>query len=192
MPDLPCRLIIVVGVPSGGTSAATGTLTKNGFWNRAADHKFFEDGQIAKLFRSRIFELPHRPEFPKTIHDFAYYCFKYKQEALDYGFDKAVVKMPWFPLWEPDLLIRPHGVELEPLLVWRDPDETERSLTRRGMAKPDPHWFAHLGQERVMDLHMRFNWPLWEFSKTASVADLERLLGVNLGKKHFDGTLVRG
>jgi hypothetical protein len=192
MPDLPCRLIAVVGVPSGGTSAATGTLTKNKFYNRAHDHRFFEDGQIAKLFRSRIFELPHRPEFPKTIHDFAYYMFKYKQEAIDAGFDRAVVKLPWFPLWEPELLIRPCGVEIEPLLVWRDPDETMRSLARRGMAKPDPHWFAHLGQERVMELHINYDWPLWEFGKTASVIYLEKALGVNLPKKHFDNTLVRG
>lgn len=192
MPDLPCRLVAVVGVPSGGTSAATGTLTKNGFWNRAATHKFFEDGQIAKLFRGRIFELPHRPAFPKTHHDFAYYCFKYKQEALDAGFDKAVVKFPWFPLWEPELLCNPFGVEIEPLLVWRDPDETVRSLTRRGMAKPDPDWFGRLGQERVVDLHMEYGWPMWEFGKTADVAELEALVRTELPKKHFDKTLVRG
>jgi len=193
MADLPCRLIVVVGVPAGGTSATTGTLTKNGYWNRAKESSpFFETSCAAGNTTAGMFAFPTRALAPIDLYRTAQYFYHYKREAIAAGFDRAVVKMAWGPLFQPEIF-GPNRLDVvvEPLLVYRDPVTNARSMAKRNMGKGQHVWLAKIGQQRILELHKEFGWPLFTFGQEASHADLEAAVGHNLPTPYFDPDRVR-
>lgn len=191
--DLPCRMIVVVGCASGGTSATTGTLTKNGYYNRGAKSTVFETSCVAKICRcSALFGPPSRATTPEDILEAAQYFYDYKAEAIANGFNRAVVKMPWSPLWEPEILgPNPLGVKVDPLLVYRDVDSHVMSMKKRLMGGKDPESLSRRGQDRILVLHDTLGWPMFVFGRSSSHADLERAVGHPLPVRHFDPARVK-
>ena len=191
--DLPCRMVVVVGCPSGGTSATTGTLTKNGYYNRGNNGPYFETPTVAPHTRSNgMFGPKTRETTQDDIEEAAKFFLAYKQEAIDRGLDKAVVKMPWSPLWEPEIF-GPNslGVIVEPLLVYRDPRSHVKSMKKRFMGGKDPESLSRRGQERILELHRTLGWPIFVFGRASSHEDLERAIGHPLPVRYFNPLEVR-
>lgn len=194
--DLPCRLVIVIGSHSGGTSAATGVLTKNGFYNQTKTGSFEASLPFVHLFRGPWYHQPRRPIIEQDYDDFARWARRYKDTALQEGFDKAVQKWPNNPIWIPELLQGHCGISVCPLLVWRDPKKCAASIERRwGYNRLRSHLkdngydsildMAKARQDRILELHDLYGWPLWRFSADATQTELEKLLGVPLPVQHF-------
>ena len=191
--DLPCRMIVVVGCPSGGTSATTGTLTKNGYYNRGSDAPYFETSSVGPLCRSRnLFGEKTRETTQDDIEEAAKFFLDYKREAIEHGHDKAVVKIAWSPLWEPEIF-GPNalGVVVEPLLVYRDPKSHVKSMKKRFMGGKDPDSLSKRGQDRILELHRTLGWPMFIFGRSSSHEDLELAIGHPLPVRYFNPLQVK-
>jgi len=195
--DLPCRLIFVVGMPSGGTSATAGTLVKNGFWCSTGERHNFEQPEIIGSLKGPFpgYNCWSRPDLQVTSHDryrAAMTFRRYKQRALTSGFDKAVAKVPGISIWVPEMFINlPLGVTVEPLLVYRDPAACAASTADRFPKLPYPEKLAEDGQAEILRLHEAYGWPMWRFGKDADINELGALLGVDLTQPHYDANVVR-
>lgn len=198
--DLPCRLVLIVGMPSGGTSATAGTLTRNGFYNRGDVKKTEEWGgqsgfetTLPVNICANIWAEPYREILPCDVYRIAQWAKAYKQEALDNGFDKAVAKQAGSIIYMAESYFGPNqlGVKIEPLLVWRDPDACAASIRKRFSQVGAPKVVARYGQAKILRLHETYGWPMWRFGKGAKVEELEELLGVDLSEQHFDAGIVR-
>jgi hypothetical protein len=184
-------MIVVVGVPSGGTSATTGTLTKNGYYNRGADNPFFETSHNLPAYPT-MFQFPTRQLMPADLFTIAKYFYNYKKEAIENGYDRAVIKLAWGALFQPEIFGENRlGVMVESLLVHRDPKTNAQSMHDRKMGKEQHEWLAKIGQERVLKLHEKFGWPLFTFGQEALHADLEAAVGHELPTPYFDPDRVR-
>jgi len=194
--DLPCRLIFVIGMPSGGTSATAGTLVKNGFWsekpteafeNSAAYRVISEPFVGGGVFSRPKIEVSHFTRY-KAAREFR----RYKKAALDAGHDRAVMKVPGLSIWVPRLVTDlPLGVTVEPLLVHRDPAACAASIANRFPKVPYSEKLAEDGQAEILRLHETYGWPMWRFGKNADVGELGALLGVDLTEPHYDANVVR-
>ena len=185
--DLLCRMVVVVGCPSGGTSAVTGTLTKNGYYNRGHKSPYFETGCAGKNMRAQMWGFPTRKAMVHDLHGVKKYFHAYTKEAVEAGFERAVVKMAWGPLWEPEIF---DGTGVDVLLVHRDIESHAASIQRRNMHK-SPYWMAKIGQERILQLHAETGWPMFTFGKAASHEDLEATIGHPLPVRYFEPSAVR-
>ena len=182
--DLPVRLIFVVGMPSGGTSCTAGILAKNGFYTGKVNRAY--ESSVAGSLSEGVWARPTRT-LPAKMHSAALVFLAFKKEALDAGYDKAVLKHPGGPIWTPELFEdNSLGIKVEPLLVYRDPKECALSIIDRFNGKENALLVAERGQDEIKRLHEVKGWPMWTFSKQANVKELEDLLGVKLPTPHFD------
>ena len=182
------KLVFVIGMPGGGTSAVAGILTKNGFWNRGYNDPYFEDRHAACLYTSTLWYKPSSlPDNDIVVNYFE----KYNQDAIDAGYDKAVSKIAWHMLWSHEVLAKQ---DIEVLLVARDPITNGKSIVHRFGARPggrDAYELAAEGQHRIWWLNEKYGWPVWTFGKNSDIKDLESILGVGLPNKWFEGSKVR-
>ena len=183
--DLPVRLIYIIGMPSGGTSCTAGILAKNGFY--AGKVTRYYEGAVARSFIVRSqWQVKGDEPLKSTLHSRTLIAHNFKQEALDAGYDKAVMKYPGSSIWQPELFEgNSLGVKIEPLLVYRDPKECALSIIDR-FGKENALLIAERGQNEIKRLHEVKGWPMWTFSKQANVKELEGILGVDLPIDHFD------
>jgi len=184
---MTARLTFVLGMPGGGTSATAGILTKNGFYNRKNDDRFFEDQKAACLYKSSLW---HEPTERPTDDELALrrsYFDEYRVEASAKGYDRCVVKIAWHLLWEPETLVT---AEVEPLLVSRDHVANGKSIANR-FGRGDAFELARRGQERIRDLHILYGWPVWKFGKTIDIQALEEIVGAPLPKEWFRPSTVK-
>lgn len=185
-----CRLVYVIGMVSGGTSAAAGILTNNGFYNTVHAQSFESLDAVFALWPhfDRLdsgFKKPIRPVDRGTIYIAEAVFEKFKRKAIAAGFDKAVMKAPGYPIWLPELF---ETDAVEPLLVWRDPDACAASMIKRHPPREyhDAKAQAIEAQTEIVRLHETYGWPMWKFSRDADIGELERLVGVPLPIQHFD------
>jgi len=194
MIDPPCRLIVVVGMPSGGTSCVAGTLTHNGFYNRDTGPRGSYQSPLPLSYCQGLWGLPSKALDEDDMVVVGQWALDHKLEALERGFDKAVQKMPGPPIWMPEMFgPNPLGIKIEPLLVFREPRENAESI------KNAPHFHyvrdaekhAARGQIEILKLHEKYNWPIWKFGKDSDIIELERLLNVPLPNKIFNPDRIK-
>ena len=157
------RLTFVLGMPGGGTSATAGILTKNGFWNRQDDDRFFEDRRAACLYNSSLWRMPDHTSTDEEQATRTAYFNEYRAEATAKGYDRCIVKIAWHMLWEPQTLLLN---DVEPLLVARNPVANGKSIANR-FGRSDAFDLAKMGQSRINDLHTMYGWPVWRFGYVA-------------------------
>jgi hypothetical protein len=116
------------------------------------------------------------------------YFARVRAEAEAAGYDRCVVKMPWFGLWEPDQLL---GCDLV-VLVARDWRENGASIARRWRVGRDrADRLAFEGQARILELGELYGWPVWEFGVEGCHDALEGIVGHDLPAQVYDGGRVR-
>jgi len=215
--DLPCKLVIVIGHNSGGTSATTGTLIENGFWatkSAAERNKFYEDNQrLRPVFNPRSSE---RIDFTTWFfYSLPVLCRWYKENAIDAGFNKTAFKCNRLIMdnsllhrdkekqhtWRNLVHIKEEaGMDIIPLLVHRDIDSTFNSWSRRfyqGRREQELYTEKEVydeiskSQNLIVWLHETYGWPMWEFSKDADISKLEECVGEPLPIKHYDPDRVK-
>lgn len=189
-----CRLVYVIGMVSGGTSVTAGILTKNGFYNTVKGSSFESLDALFALWPhyARLdsgFRKPHRKPDRGTKYIAEAVFEKFKRRAVDAGYDKAVMKAPGYPIWVPEIF---ESDEVEPLLVWRDPEACAASIVRRHPSHEydDAIHVAQEAQDEIVRLHDEYGWPMWVFGRDADVSALEGLLGVDLPIPHYDQSRV--
>ena len=213
--DLPCKLVIVMGHNSGGTSATTGTLVKNGFYgtDKTATDLNFEDPTIRDIFSDSSKNRQRISYFNPDIwrlYAVPTYCRWLKKQALENGYDKAVVKYNGFvmnydhigdlnyPLWSYLVTALESGMNITPLLLHRDPISTTNSWIKRRERNGQPTILFENTiqntikiQNNILWLHETYGWPMWEFGKNADISELEKLVGEPLPIKYYTPDRVK-
>lgn len=168
-------LTVVAGLPGSGTSAVTGTLMKNRYYNR-----YYARGDTAPTFEAQcaMEEVGMFQLLPKGLN--RSYFDRYKQEAAKYGYDKAVVKMLWRVLWEPEVL-----QDVNVLLIYREDILNCQKLRMERIRSryPNPEDMVRLGQSRILQLHEEYGWPIFRYGQTHE--DLEAIVGHKLPVRHI-------
>ena len=198
--DLPIRLIYIIGMPSGGTSCVAGILFANGFWSpkNMLGHESKEsyDALNGIVGVSGIFEKPKIKPDSKAVETAEDVFYKYKYDAARKGYNQAFMKAPGLPIWCEDIFLN-SKVKVEPLLIWRDPNENAKSLKNHFPVLTDkkvtitPELIAKRGQNEIVNLHKKHGWPLWKFGKDANVKTLEKLLHITLPIPYFNKDKIK-
>ena len=180
-------LVFVMGMPGGGTSATAGTLALNEYWFGGRDKKYWEDIAAARLYYTSIWDKPKEDYWNVLQSQSEHYFNSYIAKARKAGYDRAVSKIAWHLLWQPQTMLC--NEHIRPLLVSRDPQENYQSAVTRWKTVT-PEIFIE-GQEQIQRLHEEYGWPVWHFSKDADLGELERIMGHELPVRHFNPERVK-
>src|SRR3990167_2305055 len=128
------RLVYIIGMPSGGTKATAGALKANGFWcprhTGSIECEEAYDALKGRYSAKTPERMPDKPESAEAIEIARKVFESYKSRAANADYDKCFMKAPGMPIWCPELF-----VDVEPLLVWREPGECARSMINRAALK---------------------------------------------------------
>ena len=184
-----------MGMPPGGTRATAGTLKANGFWcprhTRTFESSVAYDALLGRYSEKTVWELPDKDEDAISIASKVFD--EYRERTADAGESRCVLKATWMPLWCPDIFIE---TNVEPFLVWRDPDKNARSFRQRWANqckdKSDEEVLAHCrkGQERIEWLHKEYGWKMWRFSKEAGHTAIRKAFGEPFAVEFFNAERI--